>query len=111
MKQLSVLLLLALVCYSIYYDVSKGTLPVGNVSAAFAPQEVEVETNKEKNNHYLVVKVKAGDTVLSLVEQNQKGSLPVEISKVIADFKTLNEGVSPEKIQIGKEYKVPLYSQ
>jgi formyltetrahydrofolate hydrolase len=111
MKKLVILFLIVLVTYSIYYDLSKGTLPVGNVSAAISSQEVAKESSIPTEKDYIIIKVKAGDTVLSLVEQQQSGSLPVEIGQVISDFKKLNEGLPPEKIQIGKEYKVPLYKK
>ncbi|WP_456278269.1 hypothetical protein [Bacillus sp. AK128] len=110
MKKLVTLFLILLVSYSIYYDLSKGTLPTINVSAA-SQESVTDSSTKAPESNFIKVKVKAGDTVLSLVEQHQQGSLPVEISKVVNDFKQLNEGVAPEKIQIGKEYKVPLYKQ
>jgi hypothetical protein len=111
MQKLVVLFLIVLVTYSIYYDLSKGTLPNGNVSAAVSSQEIVKNTSTQENKEYIKIKVKAGDTVLSLVEKQLNGSLPVEISKVVEDFKKLNDGLAPERIQIGKEYKVPLYNQ
>ncbi|MBM7660822.1 biopolymer transport protein ExbD [Bacillus mesophilus] len=111
MKKLLVLFLIVLVTYSIYYDLSKGTLPNVNVSAAVSSKENVKNTSTQENKEYIKIKVKAGDTVLSLVEQQLNGALPVEISEVVQDFKKLNKGLAPEKIQIGKEYKVPLYNQ
>jgi hypothetical protein len=110
MKKISILFLIFLLSYSIYYDLNKGTLPISNVSAAITTDETKKNKPTSEQHLFIEVNVKSGDTVLSLVEQYQKGSLPVSISSLIEDFSTLNNGVAPEKIQIGKTYKIPLYN-
>jgi hypothetical protein len=109
MKKLFILMGVFLLIYCIYYDLQTGTLPITKVVAASDDKEAQSsKQGKKKDQNYIEVKVKPGDTVLSLLEHHQKGKLPVSISKVIEDFKDLND-VVPEKIQIGKSYKIPLY--
>ncbi|KAA0549398.1 hypothetical protein FZW96_05665 [Bacillus sp. BGMRC 2118] len=108
MKRLLVLLCSVVVIYSIYVDLKTGTLPI---SIPVHANEKEINSNKhsKKNNTtYIEVTIKPGDTVLSILEKNRKGALPVSITTVIKDFKDLNK-IEPEKIQIGKKYKIPMY--
>jgi hypothetical protein len=58
---------------------------------------------------YIEVEVKAGDTVLTIAEKITNKPIPVSITQLIEDFQALNEGTTPEKIQIGKIYKFPVY--
>jgi hypothetical protein len=110
MKKLSILFFVFLLSYSIYYDLKKGTLPISNVSAAITKVETIEKLPSNEGQTFIEVKIKSGDTLLSLVEQYQTGSLPVSISSLIKDFSNLNNGIAPEKIQIGKTYKIPLYN-
>jgi hypothetical protein len=49
-----------------------------------------------------------GDTLLSIVEK-EKGKSNHPIETIISDFQSLNEGLKPENMQIGKTYKIPVY--
>ncbi|MFZ3588168.1 LysM peptidoglycan-binding domain-containing protein [Bacillus sp. DJP31] len=113
MKKLSILLVVLLVVFSIFYDLKTGTLPLTKaVAATDEKNNAEKEGKKQhQNNDQSIVEVivKPGDTVLSLIERHQQGSLPISISTVIKDFQKLNNGTLPEKIQIGKTYKLPVY--
>jgi hypothetical protein len=103
--------------YSIFYDLRVGTLTIRTSSyspSPTMPAQGQPATSSpsepiEKQVPYVLVKVKAGDTVLSLVEKYQEGPLPVSINQVIQDFQRLNENTSPNDIQIGKMYKIPIY--
>ncbi|MFC3882936.1 hypothetical protein ACFOU2_05225 [Bacillus songklensis] len=113
MKRLGFLMVMIFVIYVVQYDIRYGTLP--HDKAVAVNTKPTKESFREKNSQsdvlYLTVKVKAGDTVLSIVEQLAQDSVPVSIEKVVKDFKTLNKGMSPQSIQIGKEYKFPLYKR
>lgn len=132
MKKLLLTLLFLFITYVIYYDLSAGVLskPTSIVllqdkeskqsenTAAKAVKEEKtdkqpkgVNTGNEKELYYQEVKVAAGQTVLSIVEQIQDGPLPVSISQLITDFQVLNPKTEPEMIQIGKVYKFPVYTQ
>ncbi|CAG9619324.1 hypothetical protein [Sutcliffiella rhizosphaerae] len=109
------LLVVALICitiYSIYFDLTSGTIPEGTSAIASAPLTDDSSNQFEEissNEPYLEVEVMAGDTVLTIAEKIANKPIPVSIQQLIEDFQTLNEGISPEKIQIGKIYKFPVY--
>ncbi|MEH7124546.1 hypothetical protein V7122_19940 [Bacillus sp. JJ1532] len=105
MKRLALFLLSVLVIYVIYFDLTKGTLPIPTVDEPV----IEAMAENETLLPYFEKKVSSGDTVLSLVEKNINAPLSVSISKVISDFKILNNGLSPEKIKSGYIYKFPDY--
>ena len=105
MKRLALFLLSVLVIYVIYFVLTKGTLPL----PAIEEPVIEAMAKNETSMPYFEKKVSSGDTVLSLVENNINGPLTVSISKVISDFKVLNNGLSPEKIKSGYLYKFPDY--
>ncbi|MGJ7921385.1 LysM peptidoglycan-binding domain-containing protein [Neobacillus sp. LXY-4] len=104
MKRLIGLLFTVLVLYVIYHDLTQGTIPQQE-------EELAVPASSSIQLPYSVEEVKPGDTVLSIVEKNSTHPLPVSISKVISDFRKLNEGIKPETIQIGHQYKFPTYEE
>ncbi|MGF2617099.1 hypothetical protein FZC84_04520 [Rossellomorea vietnamensis] len=114
MKRLGIFLVVMIVSYSIYYDLKAGTLPSAAEPAVPAAmiepvQEQEETVSDEIEIEYVEVKVKSGDTILSLMDQSLDGPLPVSIDQLIEDFQFLNEGESPQDIQAGEVYKLPLY--
>ncbi|MFK4997661.1 LysM peptidoglycan-binding domain-containing protein [Bacillus sp. N9] len=58
---------------------------------------------------YTLIKVKQGDTVLSIMEALSEQPLSVSIEQTVDDFIELNDGMKPDQIQIGQVYKFPLY--
>ncbi len=96
-------ILFLLILHTTYYDLTTGTLPQPNVE----PEAAEVIAPQQGSAPYVVYQIKAGDTVLSLVEE-ANGSVPVSIEDIVHDFETLNQ-IPPTKIQIGKKYKIPTY--
>jgi len=105
MKKIAVFMAAVIVGYSMYYDLAIGTLPSfsnpSSSSSAASPVPGEAP--------HAIVKINAGDTVISIVEELEKGTLPVPIEQVVEDFRSLNNQAKPEEIQIGKEYKFPIY--
>ncbi len=97
-------ILFLLILHTTYYDLTTGTLPQPSVES----EAVEVSAPQQGSAPYVVYPVNAGDTVLSLVEE-ANGSVPVSIETIVHDFETLNQ-IHPTQIQIGKEYKIPTYS-
>lgn len=110
-KKISLTLVSVLILYIIYYDLTSGTLPLMNnyfkneITKTMAKENEEI---KKITKTYFEVKVQPGDTVLSIIEKNHPKKT-VEMTKIIQDFKKLNPKVNPEKIQIGKTYKFPIY--
>lgn len=107
MKRLSALIILILVVYVIYFDLSKGTLPITVETTTSAVSEKVV--NEEVKINYFERKIESGDTVLSIIEKQLDSAIPVPIQRVVQDFHSLNDGMDAEKIQIGKTYKFPDY--
>lgn len=102
LKKIIFLILLAIVLYSIYFDITIGTLPAATTPAIADEQEASLPYKK--------IEVKAGDTLLSIIE-HEEGRLPKPINTIILDFQELNNGLSPHELQIGKSYNFPVYSQ
>lgn len=106
MKRLVGFLAVILILYSIYHDLSNGTLPVSKIENISKAQ-----TKKEVTLPYFEKKVQAGDTVLSIIEDQLNQSIPVPVSVVVDDFEELNKGVSSHEIKAGEKYKFPNYLQ
>jgi hypothetical protein len=108
MKKLFGAAFILLLIYIVFFDLQHGTLPAAEEVMV---EEVTVDTDMQAtSNPFFEVKVKAGDTVLSIVENNLGSQIPVSIEEIVNDFTLLNDGTSPEKIQIGKMYRFPDYS-
>ena len=105
MKRLLGILVTILILYAIYYDLSQGTLSV-TTNQESTPIVKQISTTELP---YFEKKVVAGDTVLSILEDRYRRSIPVPISDIAADFQQLNNGLSPQEIQPGKTYKFPIY--
>ncbi|WP_445490395.1 hypothetical protein [Niallia sp. 03133] len=103
MKRLVITLLVFITIYVIYFDLNHGTLS--------STQEPAIEVHATPTNSIpsFQQKVKTGDTVLLIVEDELHKNLPVSIDQLIKDFKKLNNKLSPEDIQVGKTYYFPDY--
>ncbi|WP_066257647.1 hypothetical protein [Neobacillus drentensis] len=110
MKKLFGFLLAVLIIYVIYIDLTVGTLPSSLTQQVDA--KIETQTTQPKTGiPAFEAKVEPGETVISIVEHQLNKSLPVSIQDLIEDFRKLNPGESPEKIQIGSTYHFPDYSK
>lgn len=105
MKRFVGAILSVLILYVIYYDFTKGTLP----TESNEQNSVPVSTTTTTNIPFFEVKVKPGETVLTIVEKKLDKPLPVSITRLINDFEQLNDGDKPEEIRIGKQYRFPDY--
>ncbi|MGG1400531.1 hypothetical protein ABE288_22315 [Bacillus salipaludis] len=108
MKKLLGLVLTALIIYVIYIDLTVGTLPSDSIQTV----EAKVEPNSQNKSAIpsFEATVEPGETVISIVEHQLQKPLPVSITELVKDFKLLNPGFSPEKIQVGATYQFPDYS-
>jgi hypothetical protein len=106
MKRMLTLFAFLFLIYIIYYDLKIGTLPF--TQPVFLSQQTP--NNKVVNHQqYVVIKVKEGDTVLSVVENLHHHTLPVSIETIIHDFEQLNPNISVHQLKIGNSYKFPVY--
>lgn len=112
MKRLFVSLLVTLIVYIIYVDLSIGTIPNTNNKTI---ESIKVDSNVNHTEETVIASfsktVEQGDTVLSIIEAQLEGAIPVPIEKVVNDFIILNEGKKPEEIHAGKIYLFPDYSK
>jgi hypothetical protein len=108
MKNLLILLVSFLIIYSIYFDISVGTLPHPDTQKVEAVAKPKLPKARIP---YFEVKVEPGDTLMTIVEHQIKKPLPVSITRLIHDFEELNPDQSAEKIQIGKSYRFPDYAK
>ncbi|KDE46558.1 hypothetical protein DI43_12605 [Geobacillus sp. CAMR12739] len=103
MKKFIFLLLLFLSSYIVYRDLAIGTLHPSSETAAAIVQ------SKQAPMPYRTVTIRPGDTLLSIVEKELDGPLPVPLEQLIRDFERLNPGEHAQTLKIGKTYKVPIY--
>ncbi|MGV3487964.1 MAG: hypothetical protein ACO1OC_05205 [Tuberibacillus sp.] len=104
MKKLILLGIVAIIGWTSFYDLTKGTL-----NFLGTDHYTQASTDLTSTMPYRTLDVEPGDTVLSLYEKLNPGAR-ADIQKVMSDFKTLNDGVDPNHIQIGETYRFPLYS-
>jgi hypothetical protein len=111
MKKLAGLLVLIVVIYAIYNDLSAGTLPAGNMKMIEAEEKADKKSQTSSGDvPFFEHEVKPGDTLLSVLDSESKTPLSVPVSKAVEDFKRLNDGTAPQKIKFGRTYKFPDYS-
>jgi hypothetical protein len=111
MKRLSLIIIGLFLCYIIYYDFKIGTLPAFSMTNAEKVQKTKIEKmNEQPTIPFYEVKIKQGDTVLSITERYH-GSLPSSIEKIVKDFEVLNSNVKAEAILLGKTYRFPIYKE
>lgn len=113
MKNIAALFAGLIVIYSMYYDLTIGTLPSVEADPPLINEQLIVPKQVDKktaNLLYTLIEINPGDTVLSIQEQlNDDVPLPVSIQQIVSDFIEFNNGIKPEQIQVGKSYKFPLY--
>ncbi|WP_236035086.1 hypothetical protein [Alkalihalobacterium elongatum] len=108
------IIILFIVGYSIYYDLSTGTLPKADKSSieeTTGDHYSNVTIEEEEHFPAQEVVVQNGYTVLSIVEHLHEGPVPASIQQIVYDFQELNPGVTADNIQVGKTYLFPLYSK
>ncbi|MBP3039647.1 hypothetical protein J9303_09120 [Bacillaceae bacterium Marseille-Q3522] len=104
MKRLVGLILTMLISLAIIYDLRTGTLPREEPESIEAASPAAVE-----DIAFFEKEITAGDTLISIVEEQLQSAIPVTIPEVISDFQQLNNGLPPEDMQMGETYKFPDY--
>jgi|SRR5690625_454001 len=102
LKQISLIIIFALLCMSIYKDIN----PRQNKS-------IESVSSETKDNYlYEIIEytVRSGDTVLSIVEDiNNENINTIEINNIIKDFKYLNPDTNIYGLIPNNTYYFPKY--
>ncbi|MDQ0269464.1 hypothetical protein [Cytobacillus purgationiresistens] len=110
MRRFAAFILLIVVAYAIYFDLANGTLPTAQETTNEKPA---VQTSAEVAQFaspFIEKEVSPGETVLSIVEKQNKGLENIPMNEIVSDFIKLNEGIKPEEIKYGKVYKFPTYT-
>lgn len=107
MKKLLGVIAALIILYSIYFDLSVGTLP----QADFQKANNTVAVNSNPTIPYFEAAVEPGETLISIVEHKLKKTLPVPITDLVKDFQTLNPGKKADQLQVGKTYRFPDYTK
>jgi major membrane immunogen (membrane-anchored lipoprotein) len=103
MKKIFIFLASLLLVVAVVNDIKKGTLP------RKTENKKVITVQSTSNLKYVSVKVKRGDTVLSIYEHYNGGELK-SIDKIISDFIELND-IDPVKIKENNTYKIPIHSE
>ncbi|RYM02221.1 LysM domain-containing protein [Sporolactobacillus sp. THM7-7] len=101
MKKKVFTILLLLVCWTSYADLTTGTLPSGQKTDFSVPGSEKAAVPFKR------ITVEPGDTLLSITERINEGD--VSIDQVMDDFTILNPSADPNHLQIGKSYAFPDY--
>jgi hypothetical protein len=109
MKRFFMVLLGLLTIYVIFIDLTDGTLP--NAYTTKSEVVIAKTTNTKATLPAFEKEVQPGETVISIVEHQLDKPLPISIEELVQDFRELNPGQAPEKIQIGTTYQFPDYSK
>lgn len=110
MKRLLGLIMFLLIIYVIYYDLSRGTLPIATETSIQVEEEHRpYEQEEAPRLAFFEKEVQSGETVLSIIETQLDTSIPVSIQQVVLDFEELNGDTKADAIHIGKTYKFPDY--
>ena len=108
MKKLLLFISFCFILFIIYFDLTTGTLPASQSTATPVQPSVPVNKPQSPSMAYKEILIKPGDTLLSIIEKDKEAkNQPIE--EIISDFQSLNEGLQPENMQIGKTYKIPIY--
>ncbi|KWW21656.1 MULTISPECIES: hypothetical protein [Bacillaceae] len=109
MKRLLLFISFCFTLFIIYFDLTTGTLPTPQPPASTVQPAVPASQQQPAPTAaFKEITMKPGDTLLSIVE-TQKGGDNKPMETIISDFQSLNEGMKPENMQIGKTYKIPVY--
>jgi hypothetical protein len=113
MNRVLILFIIIVFIIGISYDLKYGTLEataykIDNKSST-EPAEKKDTQDKQIDITFVDIKVKSGQTVLSIVEKVHEGNTPVSITQIVKDFEMLNSKTEAQTIQIGKTYSFPVY--
>ncbi|WP_106497131.1 hypothetical protein [Lentibacillus sp. Marseille-P4043] len=104
-KKSGIYLFIILIIVSIYTDLTSGSLLPPNNNSIPAKQTEPTNTRKFKVKK---VKVRSGDTVLSIVEEINDLLPALDINQIFDDFQLINH-TNPHKLIIGDYYYFPIY--
>ncbi|OZU89955.1 hypothetical protein CIL03_02095 [Virgibacillus indicus] len=102
-KRISLYIFLILLFLSIYKDIMSGyNIPDNNSPKIQQTVKIDFEI--------VHIKVKSGETVLSIVEKINNNDIEIlNVNQIISDFRLANPETDPFQLQTGHYYYFPLY--
>ncbi|WP_217586721.1 hypothetical protein [Lentibacillus saliphilus] len=101
-KRMTVYVFLYLLVTSVYHDITTGTGFEQNTTEPSSPSSSTID-----DQSVVKVKIRPGDTVLSIMEQIHSDSNKIEIDTIIEDFRKLNPKADPYHLKVGNVYYFP----
>lgn len=92
-----------LLCASIYHDLTSGLI------STEIEKDVQTPTSNSTSYNTVKVKLKPGDTILSIVEKYNDTTLTIDVDQIITDFQKLNNDAEPYKLKTNHYYYFPVY--
>ncbi|PYZ98648.1 hypothetical protein CR205_08745 [Alteribacter lacisalsi] len=118
MKQVLVFGLVVVLAFSVYYDLTEGTLPDRSGTGAADAPELQEETPGAQEQEvpppleisYQEVIVQSGHTVYTIVQALHQGQvIEANFERIVTDFELLNPQTDAHAIQTGQTYRFPIY--
>ncbi|TMW73820.1 hypothetical protein [Alteribacter natronophilus] len=115
MKQFFLFSLVVVLAFSVYYDLTEGTLPDQSAPPAAEQQdepagEAVPAPQEPEEPPYQEVIVQSGHTVYTIVQALHQGQvIEANFERIVTDFERLNPETDAHAIQTGQTYRFPLY--
>jgi len=105
LKRISLYFIILLFIMSIYKDLTAGT------NAQIPPPVTQEDQVEDTEYSIKQIKIKSGDTVLSVIEQIHGGMEGLSIDQILTDFQTINPNADPYHLHPNTFYYFPLYHE
>ncbi|MBM7554752.1 hypothetical protein [Thalassobacillus pellis] len=112
MKKAAIFIFIVLLLMSLYKDLTSGVTIKGKEKTpeeTITPNQSEIKKPPLRFDQKVPVKIKSGDTVLSIMEKLHNGEYVYSIEMMLQDFVRLNPGTDPSAIKIDHVYYFPMY--
>ncbi|GAK11498.1 hypothetical protein [Geomicrobium sp. JCM 19039] len=114
MKKWAWILAILAIIVAVYYDLSRGSLPVIGSEETTVEEEVDDEEDEDldENVFYddtVAIEVEPGQSLLTIIEQLHEDGYDAPVDHVKSDFEHLNDGILSDEIRAGDVYTFPIY--
>lgn len=106
LRRAGIYLIIILAIMSIYNDLTSGTSLLTDNKP---PSSEHAKQQNTKQFTVVKVKVQAGDTVLSIVEEVNQSLSSLDMKQIFTDFQLINHA-DPHQLNTGDYYYFPLYA-
>ncbi|MFB4161725.1 hypothetical protein ACE1TF_17780 [Geomicrobium sp. JSM 1781026] len=112
-KWIWILAILAIIV-AVYYDLSRGSLPVVGSEETTVQEQVDDEEAEDLDEDVfyddtVAIEVEPGQSLLTIIEQLHEDGYDEHVDHVKSDFEYLNDGILSDEIRAGDVYTFPIY--